>query len=258
MIRKTSTLLVLGIFIALAACKAGPPSSGSSGKDQAAILQSKIRAIELLLASRDQAADALDALLSNLPDRVWLSEAAYDAGKITVRGRAATNQLLADYIALLGGSPALINVSLGGSTMRIVRGRESQDFSLQALAPEVSPEPAPAGAAHSARLEELEKMLPVRQDAADMLREIQRLVLDSGLQMTKFTPGAEAAGEFTSALPVTVEVAGDLDELDRLLYGLAGLSRLWVVDRFSLRAASPDDPRSTIRASIAARTFFVR
>ena len=91
-----------------------------------------------------------------------------------------------------------------------------------------------------------------------MLRELQRLALDAGLQMTKFAPGAEVPGEFTSALPVAIEVSGDMTELGRYLRGLAALPSLWVVEKFSFKAVSPDDQRSQVRASITAKTYLLR
>ncbi len=89
-----------------------------------------------------------------------------------------------------------------------------------------------------------------------MLREIQHLARDSGLQMTKFAPGAEVPGEFTSALPVTIEVSGERNELRSYLRGLAESPSLWVVDRFSFKAVSADDARAPVRASITARAYF--
>ena len=44
--------------------------------------------------------------------------------------------------------------------------------------------------------------------------------------MTKFAPGAEVPGEFTTALPVAIEVSGDQNEIRRYLKGLADLPRL--------------------------------
>ena len=91
-----------------------------------------------------------------------------------------------------------------------------------------------------------------------MLRELQMLALDAGLQMTRFAPGVEIPGEFTNELAVAIEVAGDRADLLRYLFGLAALTRLWVVEQFSLKAASTEDPRSEVRASILAKTHFSR
>ncbi|MEN6559408.1 MAG: type 4a pilus biogenesis protein PilO [Acidobacteriota bacterium] len=258
MIRKTPSPLILGFCLALAACGSGPSSSGpsSSARDEAATLERRVEHIEDLLARRPLAARVFDDLISALPDRVWLTDVVCDAGKVRIKGAAWSNDLLADYISRLGESPSLENLALGASVLKTVNGRERAEFSLAAAVREEPPgAPAPAGAPLTSRLEELEKDLPARQDSSAMLREIQLLTLDSGLRMTKFAPGAGVPGEFTTALPVVIDVTGSPSELRRFLRGLAGLPGLWVVERFSVKTVSPDDPRSPVRASVSARAY---
>jgi hypothetical protein len=252
-------LMAAGLLL-IPACKSGPPSSGSpSGKDEAALVERKVEYLEGLLARRGEAGHALAALTSALPGRVWLTEVAYDdAGKIQVKGMAATNNLLADYVTRLGENPSFTNMALGGSVMKTVRGREAQEFTFEIALLEAAPEAAPAGASPADRLKDLEKNVPARRDIAGMLRELQSLALDAGLQMTKFAPGAEVSGEFTAELPVAIEVAGGLRSLCRYLDGLAELPSLWVVNRLSVRAVAPDDPRSQVRAAVSARGQFAR
>ncbi len=54
------------------------------------------------------------------------------------------------------------------------------------------------------------------------------------------------------------DVAGVEDDLVRFLRGLAGLERLWIVERFSFKAVAADDPRAGVRASVAARAYLAR
>ncbi len=260
MARGISSLFCLGACLALAACNSGPSSSGpsSSEADEAAVLARKVEHIEGLLARRPMAGRIMDELMSALPDRVWLTEITYDSGKVRIKGIASSNNLLADYVSRLGDSPSLTDLTLGASMMRTVRGRESWEFSLEALARDPGSEGASAGSDPAARLEGLEKALPSRQDTAGMLRDLQRLALGAGLQMTKFAPGAEVAGEFTTALPVSIDVSGDRNEIRRYLLDFAELPRPWIVERFSFKAVSTDDPRSEVRASITAKTYLLR
>jgi hypothetical protein len=260
MARKATISICLSFCLALISCNSGPSSSASSSskKDEAAILERKAEHIESLLARRTAASDVLDALISTLPDRAWLTEVVFGSGNVQFRGRAPSNNLVADYLSRLGESPSLSNLALRSSGIKIVHGRESQEFALEAAVRDSGSASATAGMPPAARLEELEKALPSGQDTAAVLRELQRLALDTGLRMTKFAPGAEVPGEFTSALPVAIEVSGDLAELGRYLRGLAALSRLWVVEKFSFKAASADDLRSPVRASITAKTYLLR
>jgi Pilus assembly protein, PilO/Fimbrial assembly protein (PilN) len=257
---RRAILLCLGACLALMACPSGPSRSGSSssGKDEAAIAAREIDHLEGLLARRPVAGRIIEDLMSALPDRVRLTEVSYDSGKVRVKGIAPSNNLLADYVASLGDSPSLADLTLGGSVMKTTRGRESWEFTLAAVAAEPASEAASAGPDPAARLAELEKTVPARQGSAATLREIQRLALDSGLQMTKFAPGPEVAGEFTAELPVAIEVQGGWSDIAGYLRGLAELPGLWVAAKFSCKAVSADDPRSEVRASIMGRTYFAR
>ena len=102
------------------------------------------------------------------------------------------------------------------------------------------------------------KLVPTRPESAALLREVQRSVLDAGLQMTRFAPGAETSDEFTGALSVAVEIMGSWNELTDYVRALAGLPDFWIVDRLSIKTVSPADPRSAVRASVALRAFFSR
>src|SRR5512143_198299 len=180
MTRRTCFLVLPAAGLALIlACKPGsaPPSS-SEGIDDAATVARKAEGLERLMARRAEAANALDALAAVLPDRVWLTEVAYEPGKVRVKGRALSNNLLADYITRLGQSPAFTGLTLGGSVMRNVGGRESQEFGLEIALFEPAVESAPSRPEAAARLQELEKKLPARGEPAGMLREVQSLALD--------------------------------------------------------------------------------
>jgi len=256
--RATYVLICLSVCLGMVACNSDPSSSGPSAsrEAEAATLERKAEFLGGLLGRRHAASQALDALAASLPDRAWLTEVVFDPKGIQVRGNAPSNYALSDYISRLGESPSLADTILRGSSAKTVRGRESVEFLLQTSVRFQAA--APAGASAAARLEELEKALSPRQDDAGMLRELQMLALDAGLQMTRFAPGIERVGEFTSELPVAIEVAGELSDLGRYLRGLADLERLWVVEKFSFKAVSADGPRSGVRASIAAAEHSAR
>ncbi len=248
----------LAAGLILAACGSGPSSGpASSAGDEAARIERHVEHLEGLLAARPRASAVLGAFLVARPDGVRPTEIAYDAGRARVKGTAATNDLLADYIARLEQSPALAGVTLAGSSMKLDHGAESWEFGLEASAGARGPALGPA-ADPAARLAELVALVPERPESAPLLRELQRLALEAGLQMTRFGPGAETSGEFTASLPVEVELTGSWNELAGYLRGLVELSGLWTVERFSARAADPGDPRSPVRAAVAARAHYRR
>src|SRR5512137_530214 len=133
MTKKIILIAGLGICLALAACNSGPSSSGPSpAEKEAAALERKAEYIGGLVARRPLAGEAFNALVSALPDRVWLAEIVYDPKGVQAKGRAPSNSVLADYISRLAESSPLAEVMLRGSSQRTVRGREQVEFLLQA------------------------------------------------------------------------------------------------------------------------------
>lgn len=256
----TTALIAAAACLALAACDSGPSaSSPKAAGDPAAGIERNVAYLEGLLAARAQAADALEALMQALPDRARLLEVVYDAGKVRAKGAAPSNDELAEYLSRLGDSPALSDPALGASVLKTVGGRESVEFALNAVA--IAGPPATGespDASPATRLAELEKDLPSPSGSSALLRDVQRLVADSGLKTTKYAPGTAIPGEFASAVPIALEVAGSLNEIEGLLRGLADLPGIWLVDKLTARAAQPDDPRSSFRAAISVRAHFKR
>ena len=123
------SLLALCLGLSMPACKSGP---SSAGPDEAALVARKAGHIEGLLAQRPFAASGvLAALITNLPDRVWLTDVAYDSGKVRTKGIAPSNIVLSDYISRLAQSPALEGVALAGSVVKTLQGYQWVEFSLR-------------------------------------------------------------------------------------------------------------------------------
>lgn len=254
-------VLGLAVGIALAGCQSGPSSSArdkTAEEERALAVERQAGFLEGLLAGRRTAARLMDDLAAALPDRVRVTESVYDAATFRVKGIAPSNTLIADFVARLGRSSVLSEVTLQSSVQKGGRGGEYQEFALLARVGDPGGGKPEASGSPAARLEELEKLLPARQETAEMLREFQTLALDSGLKMTRFVPGREIPGEFYAAFPVAIEVAGSQAGLGRYFNDLAGSRRLWLVEKFSFKTVSPQDARSPVRASITARTFLIQ
>lgn len=108
-------------------------------------LDRKITLIESLNAQRDLTPRLMDEFSRRLPEWVWLTEVVYDAKGIQIKGKALSNNLIADYIASLESSPQIMNVNLISSTQRTAQRDEFLEFSLRAQI-EKKPDPVPAAA----------------------------------------------------------------------------------------------------------------
>jgi Tfp pilus assembly protein PilN len=110
-------------------------------------LDRKITLIESLNAQRDMAPRLMDELSRRLPEWVWLNEVVFDEKGIQIKGRALSNNLVADYISGLESSAQIMNVNLVSSTQKTTQGDQYLDFTLRAVLekkPEPVPPPAPA------------------------------------------------------------------------------------------------------------------
>ena len=116
-------------------------------QQQREVLKRKIDLIIRLQAEQPSAVLIMDDLSKMLPEWVWLTDASYDGGSITIKGRTMNNTLLSDYIGNLERSPFLTNVSLISSVIRRQRNDTFYEFSMSAqfVPPAVTePETTPA------------------------------------------------------------------------------------------------------------------
>ena len=244
-----------------------PAPAAAPSRQASAVLEGKIAFLEGVLNRRPTAARLLGDLTVALPGRVWPTEVAYDGRAVRVKGRAPSNDLVADYVSGLGRSAVLADVSLVSSTQWGTRNTGYVEFEVQASVredrAENAREPGPgrnseSSDALSRRLEELEKVIAAPTGTAGALRDLQNAANDARLAVTTFAPGAEAPGELYNEWPVSIVVAGSREALGRYLERIGVLPRPWLVDRFSFRAESEGEPRSPVSASIMLRTYLPR
>ncbi len=101
---------------------------------QKSTLERKINLINLLKSRQEIAVRTMDELSKNIPGWVWLTETSYNAQEITIKGRALSNNLIADYVYSLENSPLLSNVKIVSITQRSTQTDNVYlEFSLTAL-----------------------------------------------------------------------------------------------------------------------------
>jgi len=97
---------------------------------QKAVFERKIGLINQLRAQKDSAVVILDELSKKLPDWVWLTDLSAQGQTIQMKGNALSNNLIADFIYNLEGSPHFANVNLISSTQKSGGGTQFLEFSL--------------------------------------------------------------------------------------------------------------------------------
>ncbi len=94
------------------------------------LFERKINLINQIKPRQQVAVRIMDELSKHIPYYVWLSEATYDNQKVHIKGRALSNNLIADYIYSLETSPYFFNVNLLSSTQRTSRDNQYLEFAL--------------------------------------------------------------------------------------------------------------------------------
>ncbi|NIO48941.1 MAG: hypothetical protein GTN73_05825 [Candidatus Aminicenantes bacterium] len=96
------------------------------------LFERKISLINQLKPHQQVAVRIMDELSKHIPYYVWLSEATYDKQKVHIKGKALSNNLIADYIYSLETSPYFYNVNLLSSTQRTTRENQYLEFAINA------------------------------------------------------------------------------------------------------------------------------
>jgi|Deesub1362A_J573_1020465.scaffolds.fasta_scaffold00465_7 Tfp pilus assembly protein PilN len=112
-------------------------------ENQKTILERKITLINSLKSVQDRSVRIMDEISKNIPDWVWLTELNFNGTIIEVKGRALSNNLIADYIDNLEKSPYFNDVELISSTQRRTQADRFMEFSLTLNY--TIPGPAPQG-----------------------------------------------------------------------------------------------------------------
>jgi Tfp pilus assembly protein PilO len=110
--------------------------------------------------------------------------------------------------------------------------------------------------AMTARLKDLERIIPNRTEIADVLRQIQQLAYDSRLDILRFAPAVEIKKDFYAEFPIYIQVSGNYDNLCTFFEGLNRFPRIFIVRYFLIKAMRrPTDLRS-FSADITLLTCF--
>jgi type IV pilus assembly protein PilO len=106
-----------------------------------------------------------------------------------------------------------------------------------------------------ARLERLKAVLPEEKDAAEILRRIQTLAVQSSLEVKRFKPTAPVTKQLHAEVPYTVEIEGGYHNLGLFFDRVSKFPRLINISDISIKGKDKQEPNSTITAEFVATTF---
>lgn len=106
------------------------------------------------------------------------------------------------------------------------------------------------------RLEILSNILPEEYETAALLRGVGNLAAQSNLDLRDLEFKDPVPFEFYAESPIELELTGTYHDLGRFFDRIGKLARIINIDEVGITAVDDaDDPRTTVRATVTAKTF---
>ncbi|MFQ5850498.1 MAG: PilN domain-containing protein [Candidatus Binatia bacterium] len=95
------------------------------------ILKEKLKVIDELSKKKTGPARVMEGLSSATPTRLWLTEFRESEGNLSLNGRAADNQTIADFLKALSSSPYFKDIELVETTQVEEQGATLKNFVMR-------------------------------------------------------------------------------------------------------------------------------
>lgn len=106
-----------------------------------------------------------------------------------------------------------------------------------------------------ARLDSLKPILPEEKDAADLLRRVNTLAVESNLSVQVFRPQAIATRQMHAEWPIQLELSGTYHNLGVFLDRISKFPRIINVGALDIRGKTQPNANATIDVTCTATTF---
>ncbi len=106
-----------------------------------------------------------------------------------------------------------------------------------------------------ARLESLKPILPEEKDAAELLRLVQTLAVQSNLVIRGFKPQPISTREMHAEWPISLELEGTYHNLGMFLDKVSKFPRIINVGKLEIQAKTQPDSSASVDVSCTATTF---
>ena len=132
-----------------------------------------------------------------------------------------------------------------------VRSRINKGLSTARQLPEFRKEVADL----QAKLESLKPILPEEKDAADLLRNVNTLAVQSNLTIRGFKPQPIATRTMHAEWPIALDLEGSYHNLGRFLDSVSKFPRIINVGNLSIKNKLEPSANATIEVTCTATTF---
>jgi Tfp pilus assembly protein PilO len=108
------------------------------------------------------------------------------------------------------------------------------------------------------KLNQLETIIPQKEEIDIILRRIQELAYDSRINIREFISKPLIDKEYFSEKPINMKISGSYHNLATFFNQLANFSRLFNIENFKITALRDQSDFSTISATTTAKTYIFR
>ena len=147
--------------------------------------------------------------------------------------------------------PAQEQMATRQSELDTVRARINKGLTTARQLPEFRKEVTEL----QARLESLKPILPEEKDAADLLRNVNTLAVQSNLTIRGFKPQPITTRTMHAEWPIALELEGSYHNLGRFLDSVSKFPRIINVGNLAISGKQEPTPNATIQVSCTATTF---
>ncbi len=95
------------------------------------------------------------------------------------------------------------------------------------------------------------RQLPNKNEVAGLLDDISFIAADNGLKLKRINWEPEVQGEFSTELPMRIEVQGNYEELGQFAAAVAALPRIVILDSFTIKRGAD----GAIMMTMLAKTY---
>jgi type IV pilus assembly protein PilO len=99
------------------------------------------------------------------------------------------------------------------------------------------------------------RQLPSKKEEADLLNDISRARVASGLEQKLFKPQSEKKEQFYAALPIEITVVGTYHEMNEFVSRVSALSRIVTLQFLDIKPVKDTAHNDALRMHLKARTF---
>jgi len=108
------------------------------------------------------------------------------------------------------------------------------------------------------KLNQLETIIPQKEEIDIILRRIQELAYDSRINIREFISKPLIDKEYFSEKPINMKISGSYHNLATFFNQLANFSRLFNIENFKITTLRDQSDLSTISATSTAKTYIFR